>query len=193
MLLKIFFFFYTRYYSFKTKVKLLYYKFLWRDQLNFDDSLVFDRTSEIIMQSGTCKATFGVNVHFRKYCNIICSNQGALIIGDNVFFNNYCSINCLKKITIGNDSIFGEGVRLYDHNHLFNGKDLIRLQGYRYGEISIGSNCWIGSNTIILPDVSIGNNVVVGANNLINKPVPDNTIVKAKSEQIIEPYYHENK
>ncbi len=44
-------------------------------------------------------------------------NEAQLIIGDNVFMNNYCSINCLDEIEIGENTLFGEGVKLYDHNH----------------------------------------------------------------------------
>lgn len=59
---------------------------------------------------------------------------GCLTIGDNVFFNNDCSIAVMNNVTIGNDTIFGENVRIFDHNHSFhNDKGLIRLQ-----ELSVG-------------------------------------------------------
>lgn len=43
-------------------------------------------------------------------------------IGDNVFFNNGTSIAAKEKIEIGDNCIFGENVKIYDHNHVF--KDL---------------------------------------------------------------------
>ena len=42
------------------------------------------------------------------------------------------------------------------------------------------------SNVTILKGVTIGNNVVIGANCLIYKDIPDNSIVKLHSENIIE-------
>ena len=173
----------------RPKVKLLYYKYLWKDQLNYHVDFKLDTTSYIDILSGEARINFGQGVAFRRFCSILCSNQGVLTIGRNVFFNNYCSVNCLQGITIGNDTIFGEGVRLYDHNHLF--KDtpsLIREQGMKYGAINIGNNCWIGSNTVILPNVTIGDNVVIGANNIIYKSVPSGTVVKAQVQTIQQQY-----
>jgi len=90
---------------------------------------------------------------------------------------------------VGNNTIFGEGVRLYDHNHEFYDKGkLIINQGMKYGSIVIGDNCWIGSNTVILPNVTIGNNVVIGANNLIYKSIPSDTVIMAVSEKYLKPY-----
>lgn len=108
-------------------------------------------------------------------------------IGDNVFFNNYCSINAKDSITIGNDTIFGENVRIYDHNHTFSEKDiLIRYQGYTVAPIIIGNNCWICSNVIILKGVTIGDNVVIGAGCVISTDIPSNSICRNKQQQEYE-------
>ena len=53
-----------------------------------------------------------------------------------MFFNNDCSITCLNKITIGANCLFGENVKLYDHNHKFRNENVkISEQGYTLGEI----------------------------------------------------------
>jgi len=122
-----------------------------------------------------------------KYCNFNIWNS-SVTIGNNVLFNNYCSLNCLGKIEIGDNTWFGEGVRLYDHNHKFKDKKMpFTEQGFSIGEIKIGANCWIGANTVILQNVVIEDNCVIGANNLIYKSVPANTIVKAKTMELMEP------
>ena len=122
-----------------------------------------------------------------KYCSILVYPDAELFIGTNVFMNNYCSINCLDKIVIGNDTMFGEGVRLYDHNHIIfneNGNTQISRNSFSKGAIKIGDNCWLGTNVIVLKGVEIGNNVVIGAGCLIHKSVPPNTIVKNKQKLI---------
>jgi acetyltransferase-like isoleucine patch superfamily enzyme len=129
------------------------------------------------------------NVVIRNFSNILIYEGAKLELGNNVFFNRYCSINCLGSIVIGDDTIFGEGVKLYDHNHKF--KDptkAIRLQGSTIGSITIGKNCWIGANVTILNNVTIGDNVVIGAGNLIYKSVPSDSIVKNKAQYLIEEY-----
>ena len=57
------------------------------------------------------------NINLRNYCNILVGNDAILNISSNVFMNNYCSINCLENIEIGENTLFGEGVKIYDHNH----------------------------------------------------------------------------
>ncbi len=185
---KLIFGFYYRLSHIYSIFKVAYFKQLWKGQLHIGKNFKFDRTSNIDLQSGNASLIIDDCVYFRKYCNVICSDNGKLVIGKNVFFNNYCSINCLYKITIGYNTIFGEGVKMYDHNHQFNNKNKkIADQGLTFGEIKIGENCWIASNVTILKNITIGDNVVIGANCLIYKSIPSNTVVKNKTELISEP------
>lgn len=125
------------------------------------------------------KVTIGDSIVFREFCNILVNNTAHLIINNGVFFNNYCSINCLDKIEIGSNSIFGEGVKIYDHNHKYTSEPFKIEKGeFTTAPISIGKNCWVGSNVTILKGVTIGDNVIIGANCLIFKSIPSNSIVK---------------
>ena len=123
---------------------------------------------------------------FRSGFNILISKGANLEIGSHCFFNNYCAINCLKYISIGNDCIFGENVKIYDHNHVFNKEGLIRENGYNCSSIIIGNNCWIGSNVVILKGVHIGNNCVLGAGTVVSQDIKDNSLVLANRELFIE-------
>ncbi len=50
--------------------------------------------------------------------------------------------------------------------------------GYtKIGRVTIGSNVFIGADTVVLPGVTIGNNVVIGANSTVTHDIPDNTVV----------------
>lgn len=132
------------------------------------------------------KLIIGNNLSFRSRFNVRIKNEGKIIIGNNVFFNNDCSLNSIQEIIIEDDCIFGENVKVYDHNHKFkNSKELIRSQGYTKGKVFIGKNCWIGSNVVILQGVKIGENSVIGAGNIIYKDIPKNSIVKNSQVQII--------
>lgn len=114
----------------------------------------------------------------RDYCAVRMRGKGHLKIGKGVFFNSFSSINCMDSIKIGDNSIFGENVKIYDHNHGFRDKSqLIHKQGYTTGKIVIGNNCWIGSNVTILKGVTIGDNSVVGSGCTIFKDIPDNVVV----------------
>lgn len=116
--------------------------------------------------------------------------EGARVCIGSAFFNRGCSLSAHQMIRIGNNCIFGENVKIYDHNHIYSRTDVpISKQGFTVEEVIIGDNCWIGSNVTILKGVTIGNNSVIGANCIIYKDIPDNSIVKFKSEVTIENRY----
>lgn len=119
--------------------------------------------------------------HFRKGFSVFIEENGLLKIGKNVFFNNYCSITARQKISIGDNCIFGENVKLYDHNHKYkDGDKLICKQGFISDEITIDEDCWIGSNVTILKGVHIGKHSVVGAGVIVYKDLPANSITVCK-------------
>ena len=129
----------------------------------------------------------GRNFQFRKGFTLLIDKNGHVRIGDDVFFNNYCTLCAMREITIGNGTIFGENVKLYDHNHLY--KDpiiLIKEQGYTYDSIHIGNHCWIGSNVTILKGATIGDNCVIGAGCVVYKDVPPNSILVNKQELLFK-------
>lgn len=159
---------------------------MYGDRLCIGSNCAFGKFFELhFNQTDHGKVRMGNNVIFRKFC-IVYIEAGELSLADNVFFNNYCSVTCLGKIEIGAHSIFGEGVRLYDHNHIFGDTSLpVYEQGMKIVKITIGRNCWIGANTVILNNVSIGDGAVIGANNLIYKDVPAGALVKSRQEKIL--------
>ncbi|WP_209298151.1 acyltransferase [Aeromonas jandaei] len=110
------------------------------------------------------------NISARKNLNIFVSN-GTLLFGTGCFINNNCSFNCLEGIFIGDNTIFGEGVKVYDHDHLIDCEYNVSKDKFVTSSIHIGGGCWIGSNTIILKGVTIVDNVIVGANSIVNKSI----------------------
>lgn len=120
----------------------------------------------------------GKKVRFRRGFIINIRDKGSVTIGDNCFFNNYCTINSHENIKIGNNNIFGEGVKLYDHNHIFNDKKVNMRNTFKNKPITIGANNWVGSNAIILAGTILGNNNVIGAGSTINQTIGSDNIVR---------------
>ncbi|UQB67769.1 acyltransferase [Epilithonimonas zeae] len=116
-------------------------------------------------------------VNLRNYCNFVLGENATVILEKNVFMNNYCSINAIEKIEIGENTLFGEGVKLYDHNHEYNEKT-VEHRKFTSSPIKIGKNCWLGSNVTVLKGVTIGDNCIIGANCLVHKDVPEGTVLK---------------
>lgn len=82
--------------------------------------------------------------------------------------------------------MFGDGVRIFDHNHKYSNYHIEKIQ-FTADKITIGNNCWIGTNVVILKGVTIGDNVIIGANALIYKDIPANSIVTSQEELKIIP------
>lgn len=126
----------------------------------------------------------GKKVRVHSGTKIRAISGGVVEIGTNATFNYNCMIVALKKIKIGKGVEFGPNVLVYDHDHDFRNRGGIKANKYKYGEIEIGDNTWIGANTIILRGTKIGKNCVVGAGCVISGEFPDNTIITQKREVI---------
>lgn len=133
--------------------------------------ILYPNLKSIIVKSGFSCRNF---VHF------IIQNNAELEIGENVFINNFCSINCLEKISIGDNTLLGENVKIYDHNHAYNRSDNqldVSHTEFTKSPITIGKNCWLGSNVTILKGVTIGDNCIIGAGCTIAKDIPSNSTI----------------
>lgn len=56
---------------------------------------------------------------------------------------------------------------------------------FKYARIKIGSNVFIGLNTVILPGVIIGDNVIVAAGSIVNKNILSNSVVGGVPARLI--------
>ena len=119
--------------------------------------------------------------HFRDGFHVYIENNGVLKVGRGCFFNVGCSITVRKKVSIGSNCIFGENVKIYDHNHGY--RDLTKSvdkQGFVSDEVVISDECWIGSNVVILKGVHIGRHCVIGAGVVVHEDIPENSVVFCK-------------
>jgi acetyltransferase-like isoleucine patch superfamily enzyme len=110
-----------------------------------------------------------------------------LVIGDHVGIAANAFIAVRGPVKIGSNTIFGPGVAIHAENHVFQALDTpIRLQGAQRRGVTIGEDCWIGSNAIILDGVTIGQGAVVAAGAVVNRNVPPFSIVGGVPAKIIE-------
>lgn len=122
----------------------------------------------------------------RRGFNVVIEPSGEVSIGKGCFFNNDCSIVCRDSVAIGDNCMFAEGVKIYDHDHRFRDPDkLIKDQGYKTQPVVIGSNCWLANNVIVLKGTTIGSNTVIGAGCVVHGDIPENSIVSLDGELAI--------
>lgn len=169
--------------SFLTKFKC---KLLYGKRICLAKNVTFGKSTDVFLGKNG-KVEILQNFTSRKNLTIRLSDEAdvkvpQLKIGSDCFFNNYCSINVLNKVAIGRGCIFGENVKIYDHNHKYNGSLPIRELGFSSAPVSIGNNVWVGANAVILMGVEIGDNSIIGAGCIVYKNVPPNTILLSNGE-----------
>mgnify|MGYP003615971747 FL=1 len=124
------------------------------------------------------KLDIAENVTINQFNFLTVKSGAKLSIGKNTYITR-ATISCLGEITIGENCILGEGMKIFDHNHKYTKNPFsVSKTDFSIGKVKIGNNVWTGANVIILKDVTIGDNVIIGAGCVIYKDVAAGTIVK---------------
>jgi galactoside O-acetyltransferase len=135
---------------------------------------------------------YGKNINVSKFVNIY--NPKNLILHDNIRIDDFtilsckglieifnyvhisaqCFISSTTKIIIGNFSAISVGTKIFGGCDDFSGEYLAnptiptKYTNVKIGDILIGENVIIGSNSVVMPCVQINDGVAVGANSFIN-------------------------
>lgn len=126
------------------------------------------------------------NVMINQFNFITVKSNARLSIGKNTYITR-ATISCLGEVSIGENCILGEGMKIFDHNHQYTKVPFsVSKTNFNIGKVKMGNNVWTGANVVILKDVTIGNNVILGAGCVIHMDVPDNSIIINKQNQLVK-------
>jgi len=105
----------------------------------------------------------------------------------NAFYANFdCIILDVAPVTIGDNVFFAPRVSLYTAKHPIDAA--VRNSGLELASpIRIGSNVWVGGNTVINPGVTIGDNVVIGAGSVVTRDIPSNCVAVGVPCRVLRP------
>lgn len=94
-------------------------------------------------------------------------------VGSNVFINVNCTIIDTCTVSIGSRTLVGPNVSFFSGTHPLDPDLRNGTNGPELGKpITIGNDCWIAGNVIILPGVTIGDGCTIGAGSVVTKDVP---------------------
>lgn len=168
----------------RANMKCLWLKVFQLKLLHYNPFLRIQSNVEIRLQGGGIYLGKGVLIASNSV--ISATDGGKLSIGKMVGINRNSMIMCHDKVCIGDNTIMGPGVYIYDHDHVFDSIDGVRRNEYVTAPITIGKNCWIGANTVILRGTTIGDNCLIAAGSVVKGNYPDGSVIIQKREEIIK-------
>ncbi len=162
-----------------TNIRLFIGKIFNRGRLKFSPITCLG-FSDIVTLSNKASIDFGKKLRTRGLCIFNAQENGRLEFGSNVFINRGCSFNCHDHIKIGDNCEIGPNVLIYDHDHDYKSPNGIKDNLFLSEKVTIGKNCWIGANSVILKGTVIGDNSVVAAGVVLKGAYPANSLIVQK-------------
>ncbi|GGL56520.1 acyltransferase [Sporolactobacillus putidus] len=162
----------------KDLVKIDFWKFVLKSLLN--------QYAESASTRGKRKLLGGFGGGGEIYPSASIRQHRQIFIGKEVTIGPKCTLwPGTGKIILKDDVLLGPGVQIFASNHGLKKEGIIRLQEFVSGDVVIGSDCWLGANSIITAGVTLGQGTVVAAGSVVTKDTPDYSIVAGVPAKII--------
>ena len=145
-----------------------------------------------------CRGTIGKLynlISFSKYMKVTRKyyrKQGVNLTKPNYIHPTvYIDSHNYGLISIGDGTTISMNVVLLCHDYsitnALKASGYIPTKGFPHfeKEISIGNNCFIGANAMLLPGTVLGDNCIVGAGAIVKGKYPDNCIIVGNPAKVI--------
>lgn len=101
-----------------------------------------------------------------------------LSIGDDVHIGVGCRLDLEGQLNIGSGSTLSPGVTILTHQDPGSAHKarLVELYPPKVSPTTIGGDCWLGTNVIVLAGACIGDCVVVAAGSVVSTHIPDHVL-----------------
>ncbi|MDD5794327.1 MAG: acyltransferase, partial [Clostridiales bacterium] len=117
-------------------------------------------------------------------------------IGEGSNIGRRCEISAANKIIIGKNVLIAPNVFISDCSHEYEDVNKpIMYQGLNsvHNEVYIGDGSWIGINSVICGNIKIGKNCVIGSNTIVKSDIPDYSVAVGAPAKIVKMYDFEDK
>jgi acetyltransferase-like isoleucine patch superfamily enzyme len=114
-------------------------------------------------------------------------NIPKIMIGDGTEIGHFNHITCVDSVSIGSKVLTADRVHISDNNHGYEdtATAIIDQPVVSKGPVSIGDGSWLGENVSVL-SCSIGRNCVIGANAVVVNDIPDFCVAVGSPARVIK-------
>jgi len=140
--------------------------------------------------SGVKNIFLGRNVHFYPGARIeVYGDESAFKISNNVSIGQNIHVICSDSVQIGRNTTISSNVFISDTDHTYTevGQHIMD-QKLKIKKTVIGSNCFLGVGSAIMPGTTLGNQCIVGAHSVVNGSFPDYSVIVGNPCKIIKTY-----
>lgn len=166
-------------------IRVLYNRIRFIGNPAYSNLLAVEPSTRISRSAG---ATLEIGRKFRARHNVEINvrDKAIIEIGNDVFLNSGCIITAREKVVIGDNTIFGPNVVVYDHDHLIRNGEIIDNE-FETKPVIIGANVWIGAGAILLKGAIIGDNCVIAAGSVVKGKIEGNNMMIQKRDTELRP------
>ena len=141
----------------------------------------WERGFRIYAEPGS-SVEIGENTSFRRDLCLRVKKGGRIEIGRDVFINTNVNITSLSAVVIGNRTKIANNTVIVDHDHDYRNQNLT----YVTAPVRIGSDVWIGANSVILKGVTIGDGAVIAAGAVVTCDIPHHVLAGGVPAAVIK-------
>jgi len=106
------------------------------------------------------------------------------VVGKNFCNYGFIDNNHINLLSIGDNVTIASGAKFEFHDASTN-----RILGNsKIGRISIGNNVFIGTNSLVLPNVAIGDNCIIGAGSVVVRDIPSESVAVGNPCKVVGTY-----
>jgi acetyltransferase-like isoleucine patch superfamily enzyme len=116
-------------------------------------------------------------------------NAERISFGDQVQIGEYCALWAGRSsawIRIGDRTTFGPSCFITAADYGMDADTRITDQEMSERDVIIGSDCWIGTKTVITAGVTLGDGCVIGAGSIVTKDIPPGVIAAGAPARVIK-------
>ena len=123
----------------------------------------------VVADGGVMELGHGAYIDDR--CRLQVCRGARVSLGEGCYLNTNCRVVAAEDISVGEHTMFGPNVCVFDHDHVFDDEgvhgDLISAP------IAIGERCWLGANVLVTKGASIADRICVGGGVVVTRPLEE--------------------